>query len=229
MADPAAAVRRKGGAPPRWQQRLQALAKRLQQTRPLRWLYSNHYLLLHAVEAAQTLPAPPHGGGLRCNELDDLALFEQTERWLPADVFTAEARRRVAEGLRLYTAVDGQRLLHYGWLVPQQAQAWLPYVHQHYRFPEGTAVLFNAYTHPAARGRGLHLKSMQRRAADAAVLPGTRWIYMAIESGNAASRTVAARVGLRCVDVLYERVRCGRTERGRMSPQQYFTEVEHRG
>ena len=211
--------------PSRWRQRAQAWRKRLLQTPPLRWLRSDRYLLIHAIEAENALPAPVDDG-LRCNQLDDLSLFRQSERWLTPQAFAADARRRVAEGLHLYTAIEGQRLLHYGWLVPRQKQALLSYVQQHYDFPEGSAVLFNAYTHPAARGQGLHERSMRRRVADAAALPGTRWIYMAIESHNAASRKVASRCGLRCVDVLFERIRFGRVERGRMSPEQYFSSIE---
>lgn len=210
-----------------WLQRLRALQRRLLQLRPVRWLRSDRYLLLHAIEAERAAPASADDG-LRCNRLDDLALFEQTERWLPREVFVAEAQRRIGEGLRLYTAIDGRRLVHYGWLVPSQSEAWLPFVQQRFRFPAGSAVLFNAYTHPAARGSGLHERSMRRRVADAAALPGTHWVYTAIESHNTASRIVAARVGLRCVDVLYERVRWGRTERGRMSPDQYFQGIERR-
>jgi hypothetical protein len=204
------------------------LRLRLAKTAAVRWFHSDHYLLLHAVEA-DLAPSAPDDDDLHCNRVEDLALFEQTERWLPPDTFVAEARRRIKEGLRLYTATDDRRLLHYGWLVPRQEEAWLPYVRQHFRFPPGTAVLFNAYTHPAARGRGIHERSMRRRVCDAAKLPGTQWVFTAIESHNAASRIVAGRVGLRCVLVLYERVRLGRVTRGRMSPEVYLATVEQRG
>lgn len=214
--------------PPAWQRRLQAWRRRVLQLRLLRWIRSDRYLLLHAIEADRA-PTAAADDGLRCNRLDDLAWFEQTERWLPPEVFVAEARRRIGDGLRLYTAVHDGRLVHYGWLVPNQSEAWLTYVQQRYHFPPGSAVLFNAYTHPAARGSGLHERSMRRRVADAAALPGTQWVYTAIESHNTASRTVAGRVGLRCVDVLFERVRWGRTERGRMSAEDYLQGIEARG
>lgn len=211
----------------RWQRWLQDVRLRFSKTRVVRWLSSNRYLMMHAV-AAERAPSAPDDDGLRCNHVEDLALFEQTERWLPPETFVAAAGQRIVEGLQVYTFTDGRRLLHYGWLVPRQSEAWLPYVQQRYRFPPNTAVLFNAYTHPQARGQGIHERSMRRRVADAARMPGTNWVYTAIESHNLASRTVAARVGLVCVDVLYERVRLGRVERGRMSPEDYFATIEHR-
>lgn len=206
---------------------LQRLRRRIGNSGPVRWLRSDRYLLLHAVEAAQARPVAPDELHLNC--LEDLECFQQTERWLPREAFIKEARRRVdEEGMRLYTAVAKGLLVHYGWLVPRQQRSWFPYVQQHYDYPDGTAVLFNAYTHPAARGTGLHTRSMMRRIADGAAQSGARWVYTAIESHNQASRAVAARCGFKCVDVLFERIRFGRVQRGRMSPADYFTTIEHR-
>lgn len=201
--------------------------RRLANSRPLRWLRSERYLLLHAIEA-DAVDALDEDE-LRCNCIEDLQLFEQTERWLPRDAFVAEARRRIdQEGMRLYTAVSDGVLVHYGWLVPRQQRSWFPYVSQHYDYPEGSAVLFNAYTHPHARGTGLHTRSMRRRIADGAAQAGVRRVYTAIESHNRASRAVAARCGFVCVDVLFERIRCGRVERGHLSPETYFSTIETR-
>jgi RimJ/RimL family protein N-acetyltransferase len=206
---------------------LQRLRRRILNAGPMRWLRSDRYLLLHAIDAAQAKPVGLDE--LHINALDDLDLFQQTERWLSRETFVAEARRRIdEEGMRLYTAVSGDVLVHWGWLVPRQQRSWFPYVQQHYDFPEGTAVLFNAYTHPAARGTGLHTRSMMRRIADGAAQPGARWVYTAIESHNKASRAVAARCGFKCVDVLYECIRFGRVQRGRMTPDDYFKTIEHR-
>jgi L-amino acid N-acyltransferase YncA len=207
---------------------LQRVRRRIASSDTKRWLCSDRYLMVHAIEAPQV--DFPGDDEFHINALEDLTLFEQTERWLPRDVFVAEAHRRIEEeGMRLYTAVAQGVLVHYGWLVPRQQRSWFPYIRQHYDYPDGTAVLFNAYTHPAARGTGLHTRSMMRRIADGAAQPGARWVYTAIESHNRASRAVATRCGFRCVDVLYERIRFGRVQRGRMSPTEYFTMIEKRG
>lgn len=201
--------------------------RKLANLAPLRWAWSTRYLLILRIEAGD---APPAGAndGLVCNDLAQLAHFRQTERWLSAEAFAAEARTRIADGMRLYTAVQDGVLVHYGWLVPRQEEAQFSYVAQRYRFPPASAVLFNAYTHPAARGGGLHERSMRRRVADAAALPGTRHIYTAIESHNQVSRAVAERVGFKCVEVLFERVRFGRRETGRMTPADFLYGIERR-
>ena len=210
------------GGLPRFVQRV---VRRFKNLSAVRWLRSDRYLLLYAVEADAAQAALPDDG-LHCNRLEDLELFEQTERWLTREEFIAEARRRIGNGARLYPAVLDGRLVHYGWLIPREEKAWFPYVQQNYVFPIGSAMLYNAYTHPAARGTGLHQRSMRRRIFDASAQPETRRVYTAIESGNRASRKVASRVGFECVDVLYERIRFGRVERGRMTPAEYRSEVD---
>lgn len=202
---------------------LRRARRRLANLGPLRWAWSGRYLLVYRIDAESAPPAEPDDG-LACNRLDHLERFRQTERWLSREDFVAEAHRRIEQGMRLYTAVRDGVLVHYGWLVPRQDEAHFSYVPEVYRFPPGSAVLFNAYTHPAARGTGLHERSMRRRVADAAAMPDTRAIYTAIESANAVSRAVAERVGFRCVDVLFERVRFGRRAQGRLCPAQFFGE-----
>lgn len=204
---------------------LARILRRVKNLRLLRWIRSDRYLLLYTIDAQSAEPALDDDG-LSCNRIKDIKLFEQTERWLGRDEFVAEAERRIANGEKLYTSVFGSRLVHYGWMIPEQKESWFPFVRQKYRFPVGSAVLYNAYTHPVARGTGLHQRSMRRRIFDAASQPGTRCIYTAIESGNHASRTVAAHAGFRCTEVLYERIRFGRIERGSMSPEAYFRDCE---
>ncbi len=189
--------------------------------RAVRWLRSSRYLMVLSISAADA-QSPEMNDGFSCNCAADLALFEQSERWLSAGEFAREANRRMAEGLKVYTAVHEGRLAHYCWLVPLQERAWFPYVSQHYDFPPGTAVMFNDYTHPSARGLGLHTRSMRRRIWDAVHKPGIQQVYVAIETHNMASRKVASKVGLRCIEVLFETVRLGRTQCGRLSPEAYM-------
>ncbi len=207
---------------------LRRLYRRILNSGSVRWLYSDRYLLLHAIEAERVDIGEINE--FNVNAIDDLARFEQTERWLTPDAFVTEAKRRIEQdGMFLYTVVQHDVLVHYAWLVPRQTRSWFPYVRQYYEYPENTAVLFNAYTHPAARGTGLHGRSVMRRIRDGAAQPGARWIYTAIESHNRISRATAARCGLECVDVLYERVRFGRVQRGRLSPSAYFSGIERHG
>ena len=193
----------------------------------VRSIWSDRFLILYAMEAGRVTPIDTKDDFAR-NSVEHLALFKQTERWLEPGTFAVQAHARIAEGMHLYTSVRDGVLVHFAWLVPHQKEAWFPYVGQRYTFPEGTAVLFNAYTHPDARGGGYHERSMRRRLSDAAAQPGTRHIYTAMESHNHVSRAVAERVGFRCVDVLFERSRFGRQTRGTMTPATYFSTVEKR-
>lgn len=201
------------------------LKKRVSNAGYVRWFYSDRYLLLHAIDAGLVKPVVSDEFHINC--LEDLELFEETERWLSREQFIIEANRRIEKGMQLYTAVSGDVLIHWGWLVPLEEYSWFPYVSQRYEYPDGAAVLFNAYTHPRARGTGLHTRSMMRRIADGAARPGIQYVYTAIESQNRTSRAVAARCGFKCVNVLYERIRLGKVQRGSITPGEYLESVEN--
>ncbi len=186
-------------------------------------MWSDRFLLLYAIEVGPSTSGNV-AGEFACNRLEDLTLFEQTERWLSQEDFVRTASQRIFEGMLLFTAVKEGVLAHFGWLVPHQRESTFPYVGQRYEYPQGTAVLFNAYTHPKARRTGLHERSVRQRVYAASQVPGVRRVMTAIESHNATSRAVMERVGFRCVDVLYERIRLGQIARGRLRPDVYFAE-----
>lgn len=179
----------------------------------MQWLWSERVLILYAVRAAHALPAVD-GDAIARNRVEDLQAFQPTERWHDRQQFIDEALRRIAAGMQLYTYVSDGVLLHFAWMVPRQSEATFTHVHQYHRFEPGTAVLFNAYTHPRARGGGLHERSMRRRIADALAIDGTEQVVAAFESTNQVSRGVAVRCGMRPELVFFERIRLGRRSAG---------------
>ena len=172
-------------------------------------------LILYAVHATH-VPPPVTANEFSRNRIEDLEAFQETERWFDRRQFVDEALRRIDQGMQLYTCVRDGVLLHFAWMVPRQSETTFTYVHQQHRFEPGTAVLFNAYTHPRARGQGLHERSMRRRIADALALPGTSQVVAAFESTNHVSRGVAERCGMQPEIVFYERIRLGRRTAGSM-------------
>src|SRR5690606_19254441 len=118
----------------------------------LAWLYQHRQLLLLRHEFAEGLNGVPSLDS-RMNAWGDLSLFEQTERWLSRAQFLEEAQRRKKEGMRFYSVIQCGKLVYYSWVVPHQRSARFPAVEQSFEFPEGTDVIFNAYTHPEVRGQ----------------------------------------------------------------------------
>jgi L-amino acid N-acyltransferase YncA len=184
------------------------------------WVRTDRHLVVYCMDGdeARKLPADP---AFRVNDEGDIAGFEQTESWLGRDAFIAGTRERIAGGNRIYTFAENGVLLHYGWLVPRQVRAWFPYVRQHFNFPPETSVLFNFYSHPRARGRGLYQRAMARIAHDAATETGARHIYIAVEAPNRASRHTVVKTGFRPAAVPYLKRRFGKTETGVLAPDAF--------
>jgi RimJ/RimL family protein N-acetyltransferase len=185
------------------------------------WIWMERHLIVYRMDRnkAQSLLVD---SAFKINSEEDIFCFQQTECWLSRDSFIAEARRRISNGIRIYTITSNDILLHYGWLVPHQERAWFPYVQQYFDFPPKTAVLFNFYTHPAARGRGLYQRAMARMAHDAARIENAEHVFIAVESHNHRSRHAVEKVGFQSVAIPYLRQRFGRTTKNVLIPSAYF-------
>lgn len=195
---------------------------RVRHTRLIQWLWTNRVLLIYSIASGKHSQRSS-AIDLHRNALEDLERFHQTESWLTREQFLTEARKRLANGLDIYTAVENNVLVHYCWVVPHQRRGWFPYVQQHYNYPEGSCVYFNAYTHPSARGRGLYTDSLMRVVEDALNVHQASYVYLAIESDNLASRSVVEQCGFACADILFERRRIGHRNQGHIATQDYFS------
>lgn len=183
----------------------------------MQWLWSDRYLIIMRISRAEgeTISTPTP---MKVNSPDDLALFDQTETWLTREAFLAEVEQRVAAGEKVFTTTLDGILAHYGWLVPDQSEAYFPLVDQHYNYPAGTAVMYNGYCHPCARGRGLHHVSLRSRVQWAFQQPKTSHVYGAIEIDNHVSRHCSEKLGLHRHEVLFRKCRFGRVTKGSLPP-----------
>lgn len=165
----------------------QSLTARLRNTPVVRWIHSDHQLVIfRIVRPPDPVPAHPVGAVHR-DDWSHLEKFLATERWLTREAFLGTAAERLSQGEHVYTIADAERLLSYGWLVPQQDASWLPAVEQELRYPPGAAVMYNAWTHPAARGRGYNGLVTKARITDAFLEFGAQAVYTAIEPHNLAA------------------------------------------
>jgi len=139
------------------------------------------------------------------DRLGDLVCFEPSQPWQDKQAFLAEALARLERGEHVYTYVDGGRLLHSGWLIDRQAKGFMTEVQQEYHYPEGSSVLYDFYTHPECRGRGLYQACVQQMLGDVAALPGTRFVYISALSRNHASIHVIEKLGFQLVCTLSRR------------------------
>ena len=186
------------------------LRKRLSELRwaAQRWAWDERTLLLYRMSAAEArgLDAEP----MPVNAIRDLLAYVPGSRdGITRRQFLGICLERLEDGRDVFTVADGSRLLHSGWLVTAPGRLPLdPYVP--FDLPPGYAYLSDVFTDPAARGRGLHARSLACRLSAGARHPGIEWIMSAVAPGNAASRRNVERLGLRRYATVGVRSRLGR-------------------
>ena len=156
----------------------------------------------YSLEDCPSLPRPVI---FQRNCFDDLQYYERTDKYQPSpDVYRQMALERKTQGFHLYTFVQERRLLHYGWLIERQTRGEDDWVQQAYFPPPDTSVLFDHFTHPSARGKGLYFQALCRLLHDARDLAGARQAYVTVFGSNAPSRHVIEKVGFHHEGSLYK-------------------------
>jgi RimJ/RimL family protein N-acetyltransferase len=166
------------------------------------WYRRELRVYCYPLEGSPPLPRPAI---FERNRFDDLEYYERTDKYQPTpEVYRKMALERKTQGFHLYTFVQERRLLHYGWLIERQTRGEDDWVQQAYFPPPDTSVLFDHFTHPSARGRGLYFQALCRLLHDARDLAGARQAYVTVFGSNAPSRHVIEKVGFHHEGSLYK-------------------------
>lgn len=130
-----------------------------------------------------------------CNHLDDLLRFEPGETWQTREAFLSSALARLEAGEEAYTIVIDGRLAHCGWLCPAATRSIMSEVDQSMSFPPGSSTMYDFYTHPDFRGRGLYRAALRHMLGAAFAHKGSQQVYIGVLADNMASRHVIERIG----------------------------------
>jgi RimJ/RimL family protein N-acetyltransferase len=148
------------------------------------------------------------------DRLSDLLTFQEFQGSPSRTDFFKMAVSRLEAGHHVYTRVDKGRLVHWGWLAENPKTGFMDEVHQEYIYPPGSAVVYDFFTHPEARGRGLYSSSIRQMMADAAAA-GMNQIFVFVLADNDPSRRVIEKAGFRHVVSLFEQIQAGKAKRWR--------------
>lgn len=180
----------------------------------LHWMLGEHReYRLYRVDREQASTIAAHAErhpDLHVNEPEQLLEFVPGESWQSRESFWSQALARLEAGHHAYTVSHGGRLQHTGWLAYGETESRVSEVGQTVKLPEGSASLYDFYTHPAARGQGLYRASLRAMLADAFARHETRWAYIGVLADNRASRHVIESLGFRYLGSLHRVRRWGR-------------------
>ncbi|MBU2709920.1 GNAT family N-acetyltransferase [Zooshikella harenae] len=160
----------------------------------------------------------------KTNDLDDLLKYVPCYSWQDRYRFTREALQRIEQGEIPYTYADQSTLLSYAWLIPNAKQAFFNEVQQGMFFPPQSAVLYDSYTHPPARGQGLHQLSMQQRIHDAFSIHHAKQLFIVVTATNNVSRHVIEKYGFEYIGSLYYHRRFNKEEKINRLPSIYHSQ-----
>jgi RimJ/RimL family protein N-acetyltransferase len=150
-----------------------------------------------------TIDALPRPGRLRRDCPGDLKHYQRTDAdQLSPDRYRAVAERRLEAGHHLFTLIENDLLIHYGWLADRQERAEDVVVGQvFFPLPE-SACLYDFYTHPSARNRGLYYQSLCQVLHDVRDRATAGRAYIYIYQHNRVSTHVALKAGFEYVGSL---------------------------
>ena len=147
------------------------------------------------------------------NSLADLLCYRPaTAADPPRQEFLANALRYLEHGQAVFTCVEHGLLLHSSWVVKNTDNARSELGHE-LAFSERAAVLWNDYTHPTARGRGLHQESIKLRAYYIASKKIAPLVVAGVRADNGPSRHNYEKLGFQCLGSAFSRTRWGRSSR----------------
>ena len=132
-----------------------------------------------------TLPplAPDQGLDIRWLEDDELdALARLGGPWSPS-----EAEKRLADGQRCFAAREGEEVVSARWIV--SGRAYVSYVDSWLDLEPGERYLYESFTHPSRRGRGISPALGTRLARQLAAEGCTRVLSAALPESRPAMRS----------------------------------------
>lgn len=158
-------------------------------------------LLMMVRDVADGAPAPGDGTGfaLRAATVRDGPLYARRVATDSPRTFSA----RLSPETHCYLVFEGDALLHSSWVTT--GAAWTREIGRHIVAPEGDAYVYESFTRPEARGRGVYPFAL---GAISALLAraGTRRLWVAVEVDNAPSIRAVTKGGFRfSYEVRYRR------------------------
>lgn len=153
-------------------------------------VYSHTEYRVYRIDFGNLATIPTTDAEFARNSMADLEKFQPTERWQNKTALLEQWAARMRAGSTVYTRSDDTALLHFGWLTPRVRRSSITEVGQKFCYPHGSAGLWDFYTHPPARGRGLYQANLATMLGDIARDRNCRFAYIGVLATNLSSRHV---------------------------------------
>lgn len=202
----------KAGVQPADMRRVLAALKHVRPAKLLRrsrdWIGTRRELRIYRLdrESARDFQYDPR---VAENSLADLLCFKPAESWQTKEAFLSSALARLEHGQSVFSiAVEG-RLASYGWMVKNEIQSVATEVQQSIALAEGGATMYDFYTDPAFRGRGLYRATLTHVLLAAFEDKQVNRFHASVLADNRPPRHVVESSGFQYIGSLYWQSRLG--------------------
>lgn len=145
---------------------------------------------------------------------EDLRYYEACDPWqMSPQEYRRESAKRLRHGNHLYTLVFDGRLAYYGWLADRAPSRAEPLFGQVFLPPADAAVIFDCYTHPAVRGRGLYYQALCQMLHDAHEVSHAEQVCIGTLADNHVSRRVIEKIAFRYIGSMVKKRRLFKAQR----------------
>ncbi len=178
-----------------------------------RQMYSTIELRIYAMHVKERLDTSSDTPEFCKDNWNDLEAFDAQHGWVTRDLFLADAKMRLANGEHVYTLAENGRLIHYGWATGPVARRHIPDVDQVAEFPTDSAYLYDFFTHPECRNRGIYQTSLKKILGELRTTSAVEEAYIGVESSNNPSRRAIEKIGFSYRFSLFQQWRLFRLRR----------------
>lgn len=123
-------------------------------------------------------------------------------------------RARLSRGTRCYLVEKGSLIVHSTWAT--ETAAWTREIRRQLKPPPGDIYVYESFTRPEVRGRGVYPFALQHICADARE-QGSNRVWVAVEADNPASVRAVTKAGFTEAFRVSYRRRFGRLELGALT------------
>jgi hypothetical protein len=178
-----------------------------------RQIYSTTDLRIYSMSLREEVVASANAPVFCKDSWKDLEAFDAQHGWVSRDVFLADAKTRLANGEHVYTLAENGRLVHYGWAVGPVERRYIPDVDQFAEFPADSVYVYDFFTHPECRNRGIYQHSLRQILRELGASLTFEQAFIGVESANSPSRRAIEKIGFIYRFSLFHRWRLFRVQR----------------
>jgi CelD/BcsL family acetyltransferase involved in cellulose biosynthesis/GNAT superfamily N-acetyltransferase len=127
--------------------------------------------------------------------------------------FLLQALGRLERENHVYTYVQDGDLLHCSWLIEGPKSFFFQEVNQEFVYPPGSAVIYDSYTDPKGRGKGLYQSCLSQILNEMLVQGSVERVYIEVLAEDKPSRHAIEKLGFVYECSMFEKARFGRSAR----------------